>query len=154
MLDILRELSNRHAKHERQDSQPGAAQTALKLLGNTRCHLAMERRKNALSDMNPNLKDTAEEDSLYKEAAPNFFFWRWVLEKGKRDDELKAPRSTRQAPKKTTSNNWKGKDHQFFQGRCPFTQGRRSVQRPQQTLRHRPYPSRGKAQINPQNNQN
>ena len=50
-----------------------AAQTALKLLGNASCHLSMERRKNVLSDLNPSLKDMAEEDKLYREVAPNLF---------------------------------------------------------------------------------
>ena len=94
-----------------------AAQTALKLLENASGLLAMERRRNALSDMNPNLKDIAEEDSLYKEAAPNHFGDGFSKKAKERDDELKVLRSTiKQAPKKTSFNNWKGKDHGSLHG--------------------------------------
>ena len=57
-----------------QDSTVEAVQTALKLLGNASCHLATERRKNVLANLNPTLKELVEkEDKLYMEVAPNLF---------------------------------------------------------------------------------
>ena len=78
--------------------------TALKLLGNASSHLAMERRRNVLTDLNPNLKDMAEEDKVFKDAAPNLFGDGFLRKAKERDDELKALRNTRQPPKKGT--NW------------------------------------------------
>ena len=112
-----------------------AAQTALKLLGNASCHLAMERRRNVLTDLNPSLKDMAEEDKLFKDAAPNLFGEGFLKKAKERDEELKVLKSTKQMPKKPT--NWQSRDNQFFSRTpllCTGHQGRRSIQRPQQTV--------------------
>ena len=50
-----------------------AAQTILKLLGNVSMHASWERRNNALQNMNPRLTDMAEDDAIYKAAAPSLF---------------------------------------------------------------------------------
>lgn len=61
-------------------------QTALKLLGNASCHLAVVIRRSVL---NPNLKKMAEEDKIYKGAAPNLFGDSFLKKAKERDDELK-----------------------------------------------------------------
>lgn len=101
-----------------------AAQTALKLLGNASCHLATER-KNVLTDLNPSLKDMAEEDKLYKEAAPNLFGEGFLRKAKERDEELKVLKSTRPPQKRSTA--WKGKENQnqFFQARRSHAQATR-----------------------------
>ena len=145
-----------------QESAIEAAQTALKLLGNASCHLATERRRNALADLNPNLKEMAEEDSLYAEATPNLFGDGFSKKAKERDDELKVLRSAKVPQKKSTFNTqWKGRDNQFFQGRRPFTQANRGGGtfrghgRTNFGNRPRPYPQRGsRPQNNSQTNQN
>ena len=89
--------------------------TALKLLGNASSHLAMERRRNVLTDLhvNPNLKDIAEEDKVFMDAAPHLFGDSFSKKAKERDDELKALRGMRQRTRKPTT--WRGKDQQFFQ---------------------------------------
>ena len=112
-----------------------AVQTALKLLGNASCHLAMERRRNVLTDLNPNLKDMAEEDKLFRDVAPNLFGEGFSKKAKERDKELKVLKSTKQVPKKTA--NWRNRDNHFFSRMlllCTGHQGRRNVQRPQQTI--------------------
>lgn len=65
-----------------------------------------------------------DKDDLYKDATPNLFR-DWFSRKAKgRDDELKVLRSTRPPTKKPT--NWRGKDSNFFQGCCSYTQATRS----------------------------
>ena len=68
--------------------------SVLKLLRNASSHLAMERRRNALTDLHvhatPNLKNMAEEDDKGK--APKLFGDGFSKKKAKeRDGELKAP---------------------------------------------------------------
>ena len=89
------------------DATIKAVRTALKLLGNASGHLAMERRRNALSDLNFNLKDMAEEDQVFKDAAPQLFGNGFSKKAKERDDELKALRKSRQPPEETTG--WRGK---------------------------------------------
>ncbi len=50
-----------------------AAQSALKLLGNTSMQANRERRKNAIQCMNPRLWDMAEDDAIFRPAAPALF---------------------------------------------------------------------------------
>ena len=142
-----------------QESTVEAVRTALRLLGNASCHLATERRRNVLADLNPNLKEMAE--GIYKEAAPNLFGDGFAKKAKERDDELKVLRSARQGPQKrpNPSTNWKGRDSQFFQGRHPFTQANRGGgafrghNRPN-FQRNRPYPPRGnRSQTNTQTSQ-
>ena len=133
-----------------------AVQTALKLLGNASCHLAMERRRNVLTDLNPNLKDMAEEDKLFRDAAPNLFGEGFSKKAKERDEELKVLKSAKQMPKKTA--NWRNRDNQFFQGRRSYAQATRGGGafrgHNKQFVRPRPYQLRGKAQTNLHNNQN
>ena len=72
------------------DSVVDAVHTALKLLGNASCHSAVERRKNLLSDLNPNFKDMAEEDEVFKSLAPQLFGDGLSMKAKERDDELNA----------------------------------------------------------------
>lgn len=55
-----------------------AAQTALKLLGNASCHMATERRKAVLGNLNPRLAD------IFRDAAPNLFGNGFAESQGKR----------------------------------------------------------------------
>ena len=66
-----------------------AAQTALKLLGNASVHVNRERRKNALQNMNSRLVDMADDDIVYKCAAPALFGEGFCKRAKERDEELK-----------------------------------------------------------------
>ena len=57
-----------------QKSALEAAQTALKLLGNASANISREHRKNAIQSMNAQqLVDMAEDDTIFKDAAPSLF---------------------------------------------------------------------------------
>lgn len=131
-----------------------AVQTALKLLGNASCHLAAERRRNVLTDLNPTLKEMADEDKLFKDAAPNLFGEGFSKKAKERDDELKVLRNTRHQPKKNNTG-WKGKENQFFPGRRSYAQATRGGGAFRGHNRYfnrpRPYPARGRPQTTPQN---
>ena len=81
-----------------------AAQTALKLLGNASAHMSRERRKNAIQSMNSRLVDMAEDDSLYKEAAPCLFGDGFCKKAKERDDELKCLSQTTKPTSHTRAN--------------------------------------------------
>ena len=66
-----------------------AAQTALKLLGNASANLKRERRKNAILSMNTRLVDMAEDDAIYKTAAPSFFGEGFCKKAKERGEELR-----------------------------------------------------------------
>ena len=50
-----------------------AAQSALCLLGNANNHMAQERHKRVLMNVNPALKSMAEEENAFQQAAPMLF---------------------------------------------------------------------------------
>ena len=50
-----------------------AAQTALVLMGNAHQHMAQERRKRLLMNLNPALKSMANDEKSFKNAAPMLF---------------------------------------------------------------------------------
>ena len=54
------------------------AQTAIRLLGNASVNASQERMKNALQSMNTRLLDMADDESIYKLAAP-VSLWGWLL---------------------------------------------------------------------------
>ena len=115
----------------------------------------MERRKNAGSDLNPNLKDMAEEDEVLKGAAPQLFGDSFSKKAKERDDELKALRKLRQPPKETAG--WRGKEPPFFQGHRSYaqaTRGGETFRGHSHRYRPRPYPARGKQHSATQGNQN
>ena len=140
-----------------QESALEASQMALKLLGNASGHMSTERRKNILANLNPRLTDMADEDGLYKDAAPNLFGEGFSKKAKERDDKLKVLRSARlQSDSKRQPN----KD-QFFRGSRPFGGPRRGGGPARGGQRHygqrpRPYGSsrgRGGHQSSQQNTQ-
>ena len=93
-----------------------AAQTALKLLGNASAHVNRERRRNALQDMNPRLTDMADDDTIYKTAAPALFGDGFCKKAKERDEELKClnqASSSRATPSQSRGSN-------FFRGGRPY----------------------------------
>ena len=95
-----------------------AAQTALRLLGNASVHASRERRKNAMQSMNPRLLDMADDDSIYKSAAPSLFGEGFCKKAKERDDELKC---LNMATVKTTGAP---RDTHFFRGGRFYKQSR------------------------------
>ena len=89
-----------------------AVQTALKLLGNASMNLNRERRKNVIRDLNTNLEEMAEDDSLFVDAAPQLLGDGFTKKAKERDDELKC---LSQASKKTNT-----KHSSFFRGGRPY----------------------------------
>lgn len=89
-----------------------AAQTALKLLGNASAHANRERRRNALQAMNPRLVDMADDDSIYKTAAPALFGDGFCKKAKERDEEL---RCLNQATSSKTGFS-QSKGNNFFRG--------------------------------------
>ncbi len=89
-----------------------AVQTALKLLGNASMSLNRERRKNVIRDLNTNLEEMAEDDSLFVDAAPQLLGDGFTKKAKVRDDELKC---LSQASKKTNT-----KHSSFFRGGRPY----------------------------------
>ena len=65
------------------------AQTALRFLGNASVNASSERRKSALQNMNTRLLDMAEDDAIYKSAAPSLFGDGFCKNTKERDEELK-----------------------------------------------------------------
>ena len=96
-----------------QKSAMEAAQTALKLMGNASMQANRERRKNAIQCMNPRLGDMAEDDELYKAAAPALFGEGFSKKAKERDDELKC---LNHATGKSSSGpgRYGNRDTQFF----------------------------------------
>ena len=89
-----------------------AAQTALKLLGNASMQANRERRKQALQSMNARLSDMAEDDSIFKGAAPALFGDGFCKKAKERDEELKCLNQATSS--KTGSCQNKGSN--FFRG--------------------------------------
>lgn len=71
------------------DEAIAAAKQALKFLGNTAVQFSRERRKRAITDMNPKLTDLADVDSIYEKAAPQLFGDQFAAEAKNREDQLK-----------------------------------------------------------------
>lgn len=90
-----------------------AAQTALKLLGNAAMHASRERSKNALQSMNSRLSDMAEDDAIYKKAAPSLFGEGFCKKAKERDEELKC---LNQATSSKTASNSYSKGSSLFRG--------------------------------------
>lgn len=68
-----------------------AAQTALRLLGNASSNISCERRKAALSSLNPRLVDMADDTKIFANAAPQLFGEGFAKKAKERDEELKCP---------------------------------------------------------------
>ena len=99
-----------------QKSAIEAAQTALKLLGNASMHASRERRKNALQSMNPRLADMAEDDAVYRTAAPSLFGDGFCKRAKERDEEL---RCLNMAVGRTSGPT---RDSHFFRGGRSYKQ--------------------------------
>ena len=67
-----------------------AAQTALVLMGNAHQHMAQERRKRLLMNLNPALKSMANDEKSFKNAAPMLFGDEFAKLATERVDQLKA----------------------------------------------------------------
>ena len=67
-----------------------AAQTALVLMGNAHQHMAQERRKRLLMNLNPALKSMANDKKSFKNAAPMLFGDEFAKLATERVDQLKA----------------------------------------------------------------
>lgn len=85
-----------------------AAQTALKLLGNASMHANRDRRKAALQSMNARLTDMAEDDAIYKSAAPALFGEGFCKKAKERDDELKCLNQAMPSSAKPSSTHTRG----------------------------------------------
>ena len=83
MAYLLEEATNKTLTLE---NAVEAAQMALKLLGNASGHIATERRKSVLTNLNPRLVEMAEEEELFKEAPPNLFREGFTKKAKDRDD--------------------------------------------------------------------
>ena len=71
------------------DGAIAAAKQGLKFLGNTAVQFSRERRKRAITDMNPKLTDLADMDSIYEKAAPQLFGDQFAAEAKNREDQLR-----------------------------------------------------------------
>ena len=67
-----------------------ATQSALCLLGIENDHMAQERRKRVLINVNPALKSTAEEENVFQQAAPMLFGEEFAKKATERVEAMKA----------------------------------------------------------------
>ena len=66
-----------------------AAKTALRFAGNASVQKARERRRRAITEMNPKLTELAEKDDIYESAAPMLFGDRFAKEAKEREEQLR-----------------------------------------------------------------
>ena len=99
-----------------QKSAIEAAQTALKLLGNASMNASRGRRRNALLSMNPRLADMAEDDAIYKAAAPSLFGDGFCKRAKERDEELRCLNMA------TTKSSSQTRDPRFCRGGRSYKQ--------------------------------
>ena len=72
------------------DMAVSAAQMALFLMGNTHQHMAQERRKRILINLNPPIKSMASDEKVFRKAAPMLFGDEFAKLATERVDQLKA----------------------------------------------------------------
>lgn len=105
-----------------QKSAMEAAQTALKLLGNASVQASRDRRKLALKSLNSGLVDMAEDDFLFRNAAPSLFGDGFSKKAKERDEEL---RCLNQATSSKPSSQYKGNN--FFRRGRPYNNAPRGT---------------------------
>ena len=87
-----------------------AVKTALALMGNASSHLSKERRKLVVKDLNKDAASLAEEDEMFKDAAPQLFGDGFETKLKQHVDAVRCLR------KASTSQ---GHGQQFFRGSRP-----------------------------------
>ena len=92
-----------------------AAQSALWLLGNANNHMAQERHKRVLMNVNPTLKSMVEEENAFQQAAPMLFGEEFAKKATDRVEAVKAI-------KKITYSKLGGKRQSRFFGYHPRNQ--------------------------------
>ena len=122
------------------DESIAACEQSLMFIGNASSHLNRERRKNAITCMNKALVDMADDDTIFKTAAPALFGDGFSKKAKERSDELKclsqAANATKTDQRHQSSffRQSRFRKQQLPEGRLLWSGQRQQAQLPQQAI--------------------